>query len=105
MPGQKLNADGTVSSNWPYELDENPITIDATPTLTGKDAKNYFIERQDYSGAIARANLTAQVKNWRGLYGDGVGEDRGTIPRLTVTARQLLMAAGWSWMVWCRAIR
>ena len=73
--GQKLNADGTVSSNWPYELDENPITIDATPTLTGKDAKNYFIERQDYSGAIARANLTAQVKNWRGLYGDGVGED------------------------------
>lgn len=73
--GQKLNADGTVSSNWPYELDENPITADAHPTLTGKDAKNYRITKEKYSGAIARANLTAQVKNWRGLYGDGVGED------------------------------
>ena len=73
--GQRLDADGKVSSNWPTELDENPITIDATPALTGKDAKNYYVERQAYSGAIARANLTAQVKNWRGLYGDGVGED------------------------------
>lgn len=73
--GQRLDADGKVSSNWPAELDENPITIDATPALTGKDAKNYYVERQAYSGAIARANLTAQVKNWRGLYGDGVGED------------------------------
>lgn len=73
--GQRLDADGKVSSNWPAELDENPITIDATPALAGKDAKNYYVERQAYSGAIARANLTAQVKNWRGLYGDGVGED------------------------------
>ena len=72
--GQKLNADGTVSSNWPYELDENPITADAHPTLTGKDAKNYRITKEKYSGAIARANLTAQVASWRGLYGDGVGE-------------------------------
>ena len=72
--GQNLNADGTVSSNWPYELDENPITADAHPTLTGKDAKNYRITKEKYSGAIARANLTAQVASWRGLYGDGVGE-------------------------------
>lgn len=72
--GQKLNADGMVSSNWPYELDENPITADAHPTLTGKDAKNYRITKEKYSGAIARANLTAQVASWRGLYGDGVGE-------------------------------
>lgn len=72
--GQKLNSNGTVSSNWPYELDENPITADAHPTLTGKDAKNYRITKEKYSGAIARANLTAQVASWRGLYGDGVGE-------------------------------
>lgn len=82
--GQRLNVDGTVPSDWPYPnnqfgpgqhcLTEYRITQDATPTLTGPGSENYFVDGQDYTGAIARANLTAQVKSWYGLYGDGVDQ-------------------------------
>lgn len=82
--GQRLNVDGTVPSDWPYPnnqfgpgqhcLTQYTITQDVTPTLTGPGSENYFVDGQDYSGAIARANLTAQVKSWYGLYGDGVDQ-------------------------------
>ncbi len=72
--GELLDENGKVKPNRLANLTEVTITQSETPVLTNNPYGDYYIASQRYSGAIARASLTAQVKNWRGLYGDGVGE-------------------------------
>ena len=72
--GEQLDADGNAKPNRLANLTEVTIAQSETPVLTNNPYGDYYIASQRYSGAIARASLTAQVKNWRGLYGDGVGE-------------------------------
>ena len=72
--GEQLDENGKVKPNRLKNLTEVTITQTETPVLTNNPYGDYYIASQRYSGAIARASLTAQVKNWRGLYGDGVGE-------------------------------
>ena len=72
--GEQLDENGKVKPNRLANLTEVTIIQSETPVLTNNPYGDYYVASQNYSGAIARASLTAQVKNWRGLYGDGVGE-------------------------------
>ena len=72
--GETLNADGSTQTDRMKKLQENRITPSASAQLTGNDFGDYFIESEEYSGAIYRATLVAQVKGWRGMYGNGMPE-------------------------------
>lgn len=73
--GETLNPDGTAQSDRMKKLDENIITADTKAQLTGNDFGDYVIVKEEYSGAICRATLTAQVMSKRVMYGVGLKED------------------------------
>lgn len=55
-------------------LTENDITRTQDLTLINNDYGDYVIASEDYSGAIYRAGIDAQVKGERLIYGDGLKE-------------------------------
>lgn len=67
--GEKLNADGTVQTDRLKKLEENIITASKAAELSGNDYGDYFIEKEEYSGAISRALIEARAKNKRNIYG------------------------------------
>ena len=71
---ETLNNDGTRKENHLLKLSPIKITPYENATLSGDVNNNYYIAQEEYTGAIARENLTAQVKGWRGMYGIGVDE-------------------------------
>ncbi len=70
--GEALNADGTVQADRLLKLTENVITPAITANLTGNTFGDYFVASQDYSGAIYRAAITAQVGSTNLTYGDSL---------------------------------
>ena len=56
-------------------LTETKITADAPAALIGKDAGNYFIESEKYTGAIYRETLEVRGDLWTGVYGQGMKEE------------------------------
>lgn len=73
--GEELNADGTPKTGRMKKLDEYTITAATNATLTGNTFGDYYIAKEEYTGAIARATLEARVKSWRGVYGTGMSEE------------------------------
>ena len=65
---------GQAQSDRFVKLVEYDMTPSENAVLTGNDYGDYFIEREEYTGAIYRASLTARVKSWRGTYGNGMDE-------------------------------
>lgn len=64
-----MNADGTVQTDRLKKLEENIITASKAAELSGNDYGDYFIEKEEYSGAISRALIEARAKNKRNIYG------------------------------------
>ena len=67
--GEKLDSNGQALPDRLTKLDENIITATEKAELTGNDFGDYFIEREEYSGAICRALLEVIVSNHRYMYG------------------------------------
>lgn len=67
--GEKLDSNGQALPGRFTKLDENVITATKSPELTGNDFGDYFIEREEYSGAICRALIEVIVSNHRYMYG------------------------------------
>lgn len=72
--GETLNPDGTVKEDRLLHLEEYTITPVSSAVLEGEDAGNYYIEREEYTGAICRTLLEGRIKIWRGVYGQGMDE-------------------------------
>lgn len=72
--GETLNSDGSVQQDRLKKLVEYQMTAAVSAQLTGNDYGDYYIEKEEYTGAICRASLTAQVKSWRNIYGTGMDE-------------------------------
>lgn len=66
---EKLNEDGTAQVDRLKKLKENPITAKTKAELTGNDYGDYFVEKEEYSGAISRAFLEVRVPNLHEMYG------------------------------------
>lgn len=67
--GEKLDSNGQALPDRLTKLDENVITATKKAELTGNNFGDYFIEREEYSGAICRALLEVTVSNHRYVYG------------------------------------
>lgn len=74
--GEKLDEDGKALPDRYLNLTENMITRskDDEISLVNNPFGDYYIAEEKYSGAIARAMLTAQVMGWSGMYGEGMSE-------------------------------
>lgn len=74
--GETLNSDGTAQSDRLKKLQEYEILLGAEggAKLSGNEFGDYFIEREEYSGAISRATLMGQVMSDRVMYGVGLDE-------------------------------
>lgn len=72
--GETLKADGTAQTDRFKKLQENKITPYTNATLTGNEYGDYYIAKEEYSGAIYRQSLNVRVKGWRGLYGESMKE-------------------------------
>lgn len=74
--GEKLDEDGKALPDRYLNLTENMITRskDDEISLINNPFGDYYIAEEKYSGAIARAMLTAQVMGWSGMYGEGMSE-------------------------------
>ena len=72
--GETLTADGKVQPDRLQKLKENPITAAQKAVLSNNPYGDYFIEKEEYSGAIMRASLIGTVRGWMGVYGDGMEE-------------------------------
>ena len=67
--GEKLDSNGQALPDRLTKLDENIITLTEKAVLVGNDYGDYFIEREEYSGAICRALLEVIVPSHRYMYG------------------------------------
>ena len=67
--GEQLDANGQVLPDRLKKLTENVITLSEPAELSGNDYGDYFIQREAYSGAIARALLEVVVDNHSYIYG------------------------------------
>lgn len=74
--GETLTADGKAQPDRWLHLVESEITRSAQDAifLVNDPFSDYCIASESYSGAIARAMLTAQLKGWKNLYGEGMQE-------------------------------
>lgn len=74
--GETLTADGKAQLDRWLHLAESEITRSAQDAifLVNDPFSDYYIASESYSGAIARAMLTAQLKGWKNLYGEGMHE-------------------------------
>ena len=74
--GESLGEDGKALPDRYLNLTENTITRskDDEISLINNPFGDYYIAEEKYSGAIARAMLTAQVMGWSGMYGEGMSE-------------------------------
>lgn len=74
--GETLTADGKAQPDRWLHLAESEITRSAQDAifLVNDPFSDYYIASESYSGAIARAMLTAQLKGWKNLYGEGMQE-------------------------------
>lgn len=75
--GETLTADGKAQADRLLHLAEVEITRSANDaiSLVNDPFSDYYIASESYSGAIARAMLTAQLKGWKELYGEGIHEE------------------------------
>ena len=72
--GESLTDDGKLQEDRYNKLVENKITLTDEVELINNDRGDYYINTQEYSGAIYRETLDARVKSWRGIYGTGMKE-------------------------------
>lgn len=74
--GETLTADGKAQPDRWLHLVESEITRSAQDAifLVNDPFSDYCIASESYSGAIARAMLTAQLRGWKNLYGEGMQE-------------------------------
>lgn len=93
--GETLNADGSVQTDRFKKLQEYTIIPNTNAVLTGNDYGDYFIEREEYSGAIYRQSMIVMVKGWRGLYGEGMKE----MPRANSSYSALNPGNLMSWLI------
>ena len=84
--GETLTEDGKVQPDRLKKLVENPITASENAELSGDKFNDYFIEREEYSGAITRAPLIGKIKGWIGRYGDGMKEQPWADSSYTATS-------------------
>ena len=75
--GETLTAGGKALPDRLLHLAEVEITrcADDAISLVNDPFSDYYIASESYSGAIARAMLTAQLKGWKELYGEGMNEE------------------------------
>lgn len=93
--GETLNADGSIQTDRFKKLQEYTIIPNTNAVLTGNDYGDYFIEREEYSGAIYRQSMIVMVKGWRGLYGEGMKE----MPRANSSYSALNPGNLMSWLI------
>ena len=70
--GETLTPDGTAQEDAKNKLQEYKITRTGDISLTGNDFGDYYIAREDYSGAIRRRTISVFVGSLSAVYGDGL---------------------------------
>ena len=72
--GETLKPDGSAQDDAVFKLKEYEITRTESISLSNNPYGDYYIDREEYSGAIRRRTLSVFVGSMTARYGDGLAE-------------------------------